>query len=172
MIKKKDEQGQTPFLTIIISRAISFLQSKSALSDSKQHLQCNQLTNFTAKDRTSVSVSLQLFEFDHSLVCRCMKLASLQVSIHHLRKPEFDQFTDACTVRRALTFFEERACKSIGRALLVGRTEMHRRGIKIRQLRLSSQIHGLHNQSQNRPSYGEKEVNWFSWWQWSECFVF
>ena len=48
-----------------------------------------------------------------------MQLATLQVSIYHSKKVAFDQFTDWCSVRRAVIFFQKRACESIGWALLV-----------------------------------------------------
>ena len=85
------------------------------------------LSIFIARDRSNVSFSLQLFEFDHFLAYKCMKLATLQASIYHSRKLVFDQFTDSCSVRPAIIFFQERACESMGWALLVFTSKSRRR---------------------------------------------
>ena len=104
-----------------IQNTKSYLTSliQVCVSESKQHLKCNHFSNFIVRDRTNISVSLQLFEFDHFLAYKCIKLATLQISIYHSRKLVFDQFTNSCSVRRAVIFFQERACESTGWALFV-----------------------------------------------------
>ena len=53
-----------------------------------------------------------------------MKSATFQVSIYFSREHALDQSTDSCSIRSAMTYFQERACESTDERYLLNIVSM------------------------------------------------